>query len=191
MSILPLPSPLSDAANENVQSAINFATATFQQYGAAFFPAATNYIVQFYNKYPQAQVVNWTPNNPALFATVGPYEINWETQEYKSPLAQWIAIFLLGSLQSVNLFWFFLILRILWRMVISLGSEAKDERSEYSDEEVETEDRQTELTALRKEQGDYAALGVDGASLDMVKEQLNEVPDDRFTSSRAPTAVAS
>lgn len=66
------------------------------------------------------------------FKSVGPWELNWETGSYKSGLAQLIAIVLLGSLQAVNLFWLWLILRIAKRYVLT--SDAVDERSDDEDE---------------------------------------------------------
>ncbi|EMC98382.1 hypothetical protein BAUCODRAFT_121251 [Baudoinia panamericana UAMH 10762] len=71
------------------------------------------------------------------FATVGPYELDWVTQQYKCWISQVITFFLLASLQAVNIFWFFLIVRILLRYV--LAGVQKDERSE-DEEEEETED---------------------------------------------------
>ncbi|KAH8148479.1 uncharacterized protein LAJ45_07582 [Morchella importuna] len=66
------------------------------------------------------------------FKNVGSWELNWETGSYKSGLAQSVAITLLGSLQAVNLFWLWLILRIAKRYVLT--SDAVDERSEDEDE---------------------------------------------------------
>jgi acyl-CoA-dependent ceramide synthase len=71
------------------------------------------------------------------FATVGPFEINWETQQYKCRLSQVIAFSLLAALQAVNLYWWFLICRIAYRFVVT--SEVDDERSEYEDSEAEEE----------------------------------------------------
>ncbi|KAI9837347.1 MAG: hypothetical protein M1819_000421 [Sarea resinae] len=70
------------------------------------------------------------------YRTVGPYELNWETEQYKSPLAQVITFSLLASLQAVNLFWLFLILRIAKNFAFS--HVAKDERSDDEDDEGET-----------------------------------------------------
>jgi len=66
---------------------------------------------------------------------VGPYELNWETQQYKCWISQLITFSLLATLQAVNLFWLFLILRIAKNYVYS--SVAVDERSEYEDEDEE------------------------------------------------------
>lgn len=71
------------------------------------------------------------------FRTVGPFELNWETQQYKCWISQYITFGLLASLQSINCFWYFLILRIAKNIVFS--DIIKDERSEYSDEEESTE----------------------------------------------------
>jgi len=64
---------------------------------------------------------------------VGTWELNWKTGTYKCGLSQSVAIVLLGSLQAVNLFWLWLILRIAKRYVLTRGEEAVDERSEDED----------------------------------------------------------
>jgi acyl-CoA-dependent ceramide synthase len=69
------------------------------------------------------------------FATVGPYLLNWETQQYKCWISQSITFSLLAMLQMVNIFWFLLVLRILYRAVFS--DVIKDERS---DDETEVEE---------------------------------------------------
>ncbi|EAA27759.1 hypothetical protein GE21DRAFT_4279 [Neurospora crassa] len=73
------------------------------------------------------------------FKTVGPYELNWETQQYKCSLSFVITLALLGSLQALNLFWLFFIIRIAYRFVVH--KVAKDDRS---DDESELEDDVTE-----------------------------------------------
>lgn len=74
------------------------------------------------------------------FASIGPFELNWETQQYKAPISQWIAFGLLSGLQALNLFWLGLVLRSLWRIVRTFGKETVDERSECdSDEEYPAE----------------------------------------------------
>ena len=69
------------------------------------------------------------------FTTVGPYELNWETQQYKCWISQIITLALLGSLQAVNLFWWFLICRIAYRFI--RYSTADDDRSEYEESDTE------------------------------------------------------
>ncbi|KAF2816933.1 putative ceramide synthase membrane component [Mytilinidion resinicola] len=67
------------------------------------------------------------------FNTVGPFELNWETQQYKCRLSQVITFGLLAALQAVNLFWLFMIARIAYRFVANWGKEIADERSDYED----------------------------------------------------------
>lgn len=69
------------------------------------------------------------------YQTVGPYELNWETEQYKSPLSFWITIALLSSLQALNMFWMFFIIRIAYRFVIY--QTAEDDRSEAEESELE------------------------------------------------------
>jgi len=69
------------------------------------------------------------------FATVGPFELNWETEQYKCRLAQVITFSLLASLQAVNLYWWFLICRIAYRFVVT--KEVDDDRSEYEESDAE------------------------------------------------------
>ena len=69
------------------------------------------------------------------FKTVGPFVLDWELGFYKCGLAQFISGTLLASLQAVNLFWLWFILRIAKRFVMS--NEAVDERSEDEAEDEE------------------------------------------------------
>jgi acyl-CoA-dependent ceramide synthase len=69
------------------------------------------------------------------FRTVGPFELNWETQQYKCLLSQSITFTLLASLQAVNIFWLFLILRVAKNYVFN--KVRRDERSDNEDEEEE------------------------------------------------------
>ncbi|KAI9783228.1 MAG: hypothetical protein M1839_004068 [Geoglossum umbratile] len=61
------------------------------------------------------------------FRTIGPFVLNWETEQYKCLLSQVITFTLLASLQAVNLFWLFLILRIAKGYLFTSG--LQDERS--------------------------------------------------------------
>lgn len=69
------------------------------------------------------------------FKTVGPYELNWETQQYKCTLSFIITLALLSSLQALNLFWLFFIFRIAYRFIVH--NIAKDDRSEAEESELE------------------------------------------------------
>ncbi|KAB5570202.1 TLC domain-containing protein [Coniochaeta sp. 2T2.1] len=83
------------------------------------------------------------------FETVGPFELNWETQQYKCTLAQWITFSLLASLQALNLFWLFYILRIAYRFVVY--KTADDDREEGEDEEEDVAE-ETQKEAKEEEE---------------------------------------
>ena len=80
------------------------------------------------------------------FKTVGPYELNWETEQYKCSLSHYISLVLLASLQSLNLFWLWAILRIAYRFVFL--NIAEDDRSDNDENELAEEQR---LDALARE----------------------------------------
>ena len=82
------------------------------------------------------------------YSVVGPFELNWETQQYKCWISQYITFTLLAFLQAINLFWLVYILKIALNMVIK--DDLKDERSdeEYSDEEEEEKHRKGEKAKL-------------------------------------------
>lgn len=69
------------------------------------------------------------------FRTVGEWELNWDTQQYKCWISQPIVFFLIFALQLLNCYWLFLLLRILYRYV--MGGVKADERSEDEDAEME------------------------------------------------------
>ncbi|KAL8371344.1 hypothetical protein RB595_001255 [Gaeumannomyces hyphopodioides] len=77
------------------------------------------------------------------FKTIGPYELNWETEQYKCSLSQAISLSLLSSLQALNLFWLFFIVRIAYRFIFS--DNVRDDRSEP--DETEAEDAPTAASA--------------------------------------------
>lgn len=70
------------------------------------------------------------------FRSVGPYELNWETQQYKCWISNIITFALLASLQALNLFWLYCLFRSAYKYLVY--NIAKDDRSEA--EESETED---------------------------------------------------
>lgn len=80
------------------------------------------------------------------FKTVGPFELNWDTQQYKCWISQYITFALLASLQAVNLFWWFFVCRIAYRFVVY--KDADDDRSEYDP----TDDEVNEHEALLNEE---------------------------------------
>ncbi|ONH66628.1 Sphingosine N-acyltransferase LAG1 [Cyberlindnera fabianii] len=67
------------------------------------------------------------------FKTIGPYTLNFATQQYKCWISQTITFILIGALQLVNIYWLVLILRIVYRFVFGLN--AKDDRSDSEDED--------------------------------------------------------
>ncbi|KAI9793085.1 MAG: hypothetical protein M1816_000983 [Peltula sp. TS41687] len=68
------------------------------------------------------------------FRTIGPYELDWDAQQYKCPLSQVITFSLLASLQAINLFWLFLILRIAKNYVFA-SHVPEDDRSDVEDDD--------------------------------------------------------
>ncbi|KAK4146176.1 TLC domain-containing protein [Dichotomopilus funicola] len=111
------------------------------------------------------------------FKTVGPYELNWETQQYKCTLSFVITLGLLSSLQALNLFWLFFILRIAYRFAVH--NVAKDDRSDVDESELEeiTTDSSSATTAaiangnghaitngVAKEKGAYASAVANGTA---------------------------
>jgi acyl-CoA-dependent ceramide synthase len=73
------------------------------------------------------------------FKTVGPYELNWETEQFKCELSHYISTFLLSSLQALNLFWLWSIFRIAYRFVFL--NQLEDDRSDNDDKEFAEEQR--------------------------------------------------
>ncbi|KAJ6123732.1 TRAM1-like protein [Penicillium samsonianum] len=72
------------------------------------------------------------------FRTVGPYELNWETQQYKCWISNVIAFGLLAALQTLNLFWLYCLLRSAFKFLVT--GEKKDDRSEPDESEIEQDE---------------------------------------------------
>lgn len=80
------------------------------------------------------------------FRTVGPFELDWETQQYKCWISQYITFALLACLQAVNLFWLYLILRIAKNFVFNkTATDVRSDDEESSDEVDEKEEATTKL----------------------------------------------
>ncbi|KAF1815291.1 longevity assurance proteins LAG1/LAC1 [Eremomyces bilateralis CBS 781.70] len=94
------------------------------------------------------------------FSSIGPYQVVWETGQYKFWVAQIITLSLLASLQAVNMFWLFLILRIAYRLV--RGGEKKDDRSD-DDEDEEEEEEETIAPHPVKREPEIHVIGMDKA----------------------------
>lgn len=72
------------------------------------------------------------------FRTIGPFELDWAGQQYKCSLSQWITFSLLATLQGINLFWLYFIIKIALNVVFA--DVVQDMRSE-DEEEEEIDDR--------------------------------------------------
>lgn len=107
------------------------------------------------------------------FASVGSYQLDWVTQQYKCWISQWITFCLLLALQSVNLFWLFLILRIAYRYIRT--GEEKDDRSEYEDDDEETP---VEEKSLPEQKRESPTVLLNGAPLN---QSGPEVVDEKAT----------
>lgn len=106
---------------------------------------------------------------------MGPFELDWDTQQYKCWISQYITFSLLASLQGVNLFWFWAILRIAKRYAIE--KVGKDDRS--VDEEEEDEQETTEMKRERLEAEGVAVPEREGGAnvgVDAPKMLLNGMP---------------
>ncbi len=100
------------------------------------------------------------PNNE--FATIGAFELDWAAQQYKCWISQIISFVLLAALQAVNAFWFFLIIRILVRIVWKgvIKDERSDDEEEDEEEEGEVEGKKVEgLEEEKRMNGTEVASG--------------------------------
>ena len=84
------------------------------------------------------------------FITVGPYELDWATEQYKCWISQRITLALLASLQSLNLFWLYYILRIAYRYVFF--KVVNDDRSDNDESEFAEEQRLDAAHARQEEE---------------------------------------
>lgn len=121
------------------------------------------------------------------FSTVGPFEINWETQQYKCRLSQVISFSLLAALQAVNLYWWFLICRIAYRFVVE--RDADDDRSEYEDSETEEADSKKDSEQLKKENEKSKRNGTANGSANgtpkvLINGEAPSTPEDRSVAAR-------
>lgn len=80
------------------------------------------------------------------FRTVGPYELNWETQQYKCWISNIITFSLLAVLQALNLFWLYYLLRSAIKFLVT--GEKKDDRSEPDESDVESDQRKLKMNGV-------------------------------------------
>ncbi|KAG6001324.1 hypothetical protein E4U21_004492 [Claviceps maximensis] len=93
------------------------------------------------------------------FRTIGPFKLDWAGEQFKCPLSQFLATGLLGSLQALNLFWLFYIVRIAYRFI--RDSTAEDDRSD-DDEDDDGETAESEVLLEKKS---IPALEVNGKAV--------------------------
>jgi acyl-CoA-dependent ceramide synthase len=86
------------------------------------------------------------------FKTVGPYELDWATEQYKCWISHYISTALLASLQALNIFWLFFILRIAYRYVFF--QDLEDDRSDNDENEFAEEQRLDAARAAMEETED-------------------------------------
>lgn len=91
------------------------------------------------------------------FRTIGSFELNWDTQQYKCWISQWITFALLASLQSLNIFWLYFVLRIAYNITFRKLVE-----------DVRSDDEDTAEEELAEKLGDEARKGLEGT-----KEKMN------------------
>ena len=72
------------------------------------------------------------------FRTVGPFDLDWATEQYKCWISQIICFALLASLQAVNLFWLYFIFKIARNYLFA--KTWADERSEGEADEADEAD---------------------------------------------------
>ncbi|KAL8788226.1 MAG: hypothetical protein Q9195_007395 [Heterodermia aff. obscurata] len=87
------------------------------------------------------------------FRTIGPFELNWDTQQYKCWISQYITFGLLASLQSLNIFWFYFVVKVAANILF------KDQISDVrSDDEAEDDEEGLERVEGGKEDGEKGGM---------------------------------
>ncbi|KAJ8113969.1 hypothetical protein OPT61_g4039 [Boeremia exigua] len=109
------------------------------------------------------------------FRTVGPFELNWETQQYKCWISQYITFGLLAALQAVNLFWWFFICRIAYRFIVY--KDADDDRSEYEPSEDETKERLEESKSVAAEAANGVKRTISNVNAPSTPAQAQQEPE--------------
>ena len=97
------------------------------------------------------------------FRTVGPYELNWETQQYKCWISNVITFSLLAVLQGLNLFWLYCLLRSAVKFLVT--GEKKDDRSEPDESELEMEQAHLKANGLNGHANGNGSLNGDAKKL--------------------------
>ena len=83
------------------------------------------------------------------FQAVGPYELNWETQQYNCLVSNVITFGLLAVLQALNIFWLLHLLRsAYWYVVYNIKKDDRSEAEESDPEELEELKKEEHLALL-------------------------------------------
>lgn len=108
------------------------------------------------------------------FRTVGPFELDWESQQYKCWISQYITFALLAILQSINMLWLFFIIRIAYN--IAFAKVIQDVRSddEESEEEKEGESEQVSIAAREAKEKKANGKVLNGKAPEPNREALVE-----------------
>jgi len=120
------------------------------------------------------------------FRTVGPFELNWETQQYKCWISQYITFALLACLQAVNLFWLYLIYRIAKNFVFNTA--LADERSDNEEEEEEMEESAGAVTTEMASSAKQMLEDKGGMKTDSPTVLLNGMPMGQSNGGAEPVA---
>lgn len=122
------------------------------------------------------------------FRTVGPYELDWDTQQYKCLYSNVITFGLLATLQILNIFWLFCLLRSAYRFVVH--KIAKDDRSEEEEEEegleemARKEKEKKQVDALPLLNGDGFGNGIPNGATRATGNRTARSPSQRKALSR-------
>jgi acyl-CoA-dependent ceramide synthase len=98
------------------------------------------------------------------FKSVGPYELNWATGQYKCSISHYISTTLLASLQCLNIFWLYYILRIAYRFLMT--NVAQDDRSDDEETELAEERELEKPSSQTSNAGAAPELMINGKTLD-------------------------
>ncbi|KAI4124470.1 MAG: hypothetical protein LQ338_004788 [Usnochroma carphineum] len=124
-----------------------------------FFIAVWVYLRHYINIYILHSITT-------TFATVGPFQLDWETQQYKCWISQYITFALLATLQAINIFWLYFIVKVGLR--VYRDGVKKDERSDEEEEDeknVDEKRRVMEREEMERER-EMKGLKMDGGLVD-------------------------
>ena len=134
------PFPASNMKQNKTSKSLSYVQSPYTAPYFAFFMSTWLYLRHYLNLRILLSILT-------TFTTIGPYELNWETQQYKCWISQYITFSLLALLQCFNLFWLYFVLRIAVTVLWKGEEGARDVRS---DDEDEAEGEVDEIAAVRE-----------------------------------------